>query len=75
MEKLSWASTFNASCKISTIGLAMICEEEAPFAYLYRKVSSVNIITQEKVSGRCGVSSNLKQFNKIIELSMYVTTN
>jgi hypothetical protein len=43
--------------------------------YLNGKVSSIDIVSQEEVSGICRVASNLEQLHQIIVLSVYISAH
>lgn len=43
--------------------------------YLDGEVSSVDVVSQEQVSGVCRVASDLEQFHKIVVLSVNVSTH
>jgi hypothetical protein len=42
---------------------------------LYAEVASIDIVTEEEVSGLSGVTSNFKQLHQIVVLAMNVTTD
>lgn len=41
-------------------------DTDCDVTHLDREISPIDIITQEQVSGLCGVSSNFEQFHKIV---------
>ena len=43
--------------------------------YFYREITTVDIVTQEKVHSICRITTNLKKFHKIVILSMNIATH
>lgn len=50
-------------------------DEDDLILYLNAKVSPVNIISQEEVLGAAGVSADLEELDKVVELTVNITTH